>query len=208
MTTLYLIRHSEPFKIHRGTENLVDTVFEENKKNPLSVNGENLAYKTSLKEEFKDIDTIWSSDYVRAMSTAKYFAYNNDLKVNIDYRLGERIHGINDWSELPKDFEIKQFADENYKIGYGESRKEVKERMLEVINELLNEYKDKKILVVCHLTCLAFLLSNWIDISFAGPYKFKDKIILEDKFNFCESFKLTFDENNKLLDIENINTFI
>ena len=32
MTTLYLIRHSEPFKQHKGIEDLCDTLLEENKK--------------------------------------------------------------------------------------------------------------------------------------------------------------------------------
>ena len=151
------------------------------------------------------MDVVWASDYVRAMSTAKYFAYNNNLKVNVSYRLGERIHGIKNWNELPKDFERKQYDNENYKIGFGESKKEVTKRMLDVINELLDKYKDKRILVVSHSTALSFLLSNWCEINYEGPYKYNDKIISEGKWNFCAGFKLIFDENNKLVNIENIN---
>lgn len=35
-------------------------------------------------------------------------------------------------------------------------------------------------------------------------YIYKDKIILDEKINAPEVFKLTFDENNELLDIDNI----
>ena len=205
MTTLYLLRHSEPFKVHAGLEELYDTVLEENKKTPLSIHGEELAKEVSLKDEFKNLDVVWSSDYVRAMSTAKYFAANNNLKVNISYKLGERIHGINNWDELPKDFGKKQFQDENYKIGYGESRKEVTERMFSAINELLTKYKGKRILVVSHSTALTFLLSKWCEINLTGPYMCENKEIFKGKWNFCEGFKLIFDENNKLINIGNIN---
>ena len=59
------------------------------------------------------------------MATVKYFASANNLKVNIVEIFNERIHGVDSWNELPQDFELKQFNDENYKVGYGESQKEV-----------------------------------------------------------------------------------
>lgn len=33
----------------------------------------------------------------RTMFSAKYFAHNNSLKVEIDERFNERIHGVNTW---------------------------------------------------------------------------------------------------------------
>lgn len=122
-TIVYLIRHSETFKIHKGTINTSESLLIENEKTPLSINGEKLAEEMSLLKEFKNLDIVYSSNYVRAMSTAKYFASINDLKVNIDERFNERIHGINNYNELPEDFELKQLNDENYKIGFGETQK-------------------------------------------------------------------------------------
>lgn len=58
--------------------------------------------------------------------------------------MGERIFGINDWSELPENFELKQLLDENYKIGTGESQKEVRERMNNILIDILDKYKNKK----------------------------------------------------------------
>ena len=109
ITTVYLIRHSEPFKMHKGIFNVSENILIENQKSPLSINGEKMARKWSKKREFKNIDVVWSSNYVRTMSTAKYFAHRNNLKVNVDESFNERVHGVISWDDLPKNFEIKQF---------------------------------------------------------------------------------------------------
>ena len=49
----------------------------------------------------------------RAMSTAKYFAFNNNLKVNVDQKLNERIHEVTSYNDLPFGFEEYQFFGEN-----------------------------------------------------------------------------------------------
>ena len=200
-TIVYLIRHSEPFKQHKGIFNTTDNILIENQKSPLSINGEHLARKWSKKREFKNIDIVWSSNYVRTMSTAKYFAYKNNLKVNVDEGFNERIHGVNSWSDLPKDFETKQFEDENYKIGFGESQKEVKKRIYKTLMKVIDENKGKRILIVGHSTATAYLLSNWCEISYDSDYKFNNKTFFDGKWNYLETFKLIFDENNNLISI-------
>lgn len=204
MTTVYLMRHSEPFKEHRGIEDTRENILFSNIKTPLSVNGEHLAEKISTNSEFNNLDVVWSSNYVRTMSTAKYFAYRNNLKVNVSDKLGERIHGIKTWNELPSNFEIHQFEDENYKIDNGESQKEVRERLTSFIMSTLKMYKDKRILIVGHSTATAYLLKNWCDISYLDNYKFKENIFFNGKWNYCETFKLEFDENNDLISINNL----
>lgn len=122
MTTVYLCRHSIPFKEHRGIEiNSLDKLTI-NMMSPLSVLGEKKAEK--LSEYLNNIDIVWSSNYSRAMSTAKYIAYKNDLKVNVDERLGERIHGNLDNVDI-KEFYNNQMLYEDYKLDNGESRIEV-----------------------------------------------------------------------------------
>ncbi len=204
MTEIYLMRHSEPFKIHKGIEDVKESLILSNIKTPLSVNGEYLADELSKKDEFQNLDVVWSSNYVRAMSTAKYFAYRNNLKVNVTDKLGERVHGISSWSELPENFEEKQFNDHNFKIGNGESLNEVKDRMYKELLYLLNTYKNKKILLVSHATALTCLLSKWCKIEFLGDYKFNNEVIFDGNWNYCETFKLVFDDNNNLLSIENL----
>ena len=50
----------------------------------LSDNGEILAEELSDRAELKNIDVLYSSNYVRAISTAKYIAKKNNIKINID----------------------------------------------------------------------------------------------------------------------------
>lgn len=121
--------------------------------------------------------------------------------------MGERKFGISSWSELPEEFERKQFLDENYKIGNGESQKEVRERMLSALIQIINENKNRRIAIVSHATALSYLLKNWCNIEVVDDklrYSYKDKILLDGYFNYCETFKIDFDENNSIMDINNI----
>lgn len=88
-TIIYLIRHSEQYRdcIYNFSS---DSECVKNEKIILSVDGEKKAQLFAEQEELKKIDAIYSSNYTRAMATAKYIALNNNLKMNIDNRLGER----------------------------------------------------------------------------------------------------------------------
>ncbi|MBE6154969.1 MAG: histidine phosphatase family protein [Firmicutes bacterium] len=201
ITTIYLMRHSIPFKEHRGTTNTNETILIENEKSPLSIAGEKLAEEKSLQEEFKNLDIVYSSNYVRAMATAKYFAGANNLKVNIDEVFNERIHGVDSWSDLPQEFELKQFDDENFKVGYGESQKEVQTRMFNGLMKVLNENKGKRIAIISHSTAIAFLLKKWCEVFYDKEYTFNNKVFFNGKWEHLQSFKLEF-KDNELINIE------
>lgn len=205
-TIVYLVRHSEPFKKHMGIEKVNESQLFSNIKTPLSICGEKLAEKISNNNEFKNIDVVWSSAYVRAMSTAKYFAYNNNVKVNVDERFGERIHGCK-YSELPDKFEVKQALNENFKMPNGESQIEVRNRMYSALMEVINENKGKRILILTHSTAMLFLLLKWCKLNInedSFSLKYNDSTIFNaNNFIYCEIFKLTFDESNNVIDIKN-----
>jgi len=203
-TEIYLIRHSEPFKIHRGNTNTHESILIENEKSPLSINGEKMAEEFSNNDEFKNLDVVYSSNYVRAMSTAKYFAFNNNLKVDIDERFNERVHGVDSWSDLPVNFELNQFNDENYKVGFGESQKEVQARMYDGLVSAMSTSKGKRIAIVSHSTAIAFLLKMFSEVKYDGNYTYKGNEYFDGRWEHLETFKLIFDENNILLDIKNI----
>ena len=63
---------------------------EQNEKIILSVEGEAETKNLSKNKELEDVSKVWSSSYVRAISTAKYIAERNSLKINIDSSLNER----------------------------------------------------------------------------------------------------------------------
>lgn len=197
------MRHSIPFKEHKGIKNANESILIENEKSPLSIAGEKLAEEKSLQSEFQNLDIVYSSNYVRAMSTAKYFASANNLKVNIDEAFNERVHGINSWNELPQEFELKQFNDENYKIGYGENQKEVQERMYNGLMTVINQNRGKRVAIVSHSTSIAFLLKKWCEISYDSEYKFNNNVFFDGKWEHLQIFKLEF-ENDNLVNIKAI----
>ena len=171
MTTIYLIRHSKPLKVNNTFNN--DNLQLQNEKTCLSINGEILASKISKLDELQNIDILFSSNYVRTISTAKYIANENNLKINVIEELGERKFGINNWNELPENFEMKQFVDENYKIGNGESQKEVSDRMYNCLMEIIKECKGKRIAIVSHSTAILYLLKKFVDIDNQGNCTFE-----------------------------------
>ena len=199
MKTIYFMRHSEPLK--PMNINNSDTLQSQNEKWPLTINGEILAKEKSEHIELNNFDIVISSNYVRAISTAKYFTKD---KLFIDENFGERKFGIDNWDELPKNFGKKQFDYFNYKLPNGESINEVIKREYDSLINILNNYYDKKILIVGHSTAIASLFSRWCKINYNGNYEFNGKVFFDGKWNYCETFKLEFDNNNNLIKIENI----
>lgn len=205
MTTIYLIRHSKPMKVNNTFNS--DSLQIQNEKSSLSIEGEQLAQEKLNKKEFDNIDVLFSSNFVRTIQTAKYLAAKNNIEINIISDLGERKFGINSWDELPKNFERKQFLDENYKLGNGESQKDVRTRMYTTIMNIINKYPNKRIAIVSHATAISYLLKTWCDATVVDDkmrYSFNNKIILDGHINYCETINLEFDNENKLIDIKNI----
>lgn len=201
LTTIYLIRHSKPLKV--GILNNNDSLQIQNEKSVLSIEGEELAHKLSKLAELKNIDYIYSSNYVRALSTAKYIAHKNNVDILVDERFSERKHGVLSWDELPKDFEFKQFSDETFKMPNGENIKEVRKRMYEALNDILKKYCGKNVVILSHATAIASLLKTWCEVKYLEPYKFNGKEFFDGNWGYCEIFKLTFD-NQKLINIQNV----
>ena len=199
MTTLYFMRHSEVLKPQNIKND--DTLQLQNEKWVLTINGESIAKEKSQLEELKNFDYVYSSNYVRAISTAKYFTSN---EIRIDERFGERKFGINDWSELPPNFGEKQFKDFDYKLENGESINEVIQREEKALLDILKKYQGEKVLIVGHSTALASLFSKWCEINCTGSYKYNGVEFFDGKWNYCETFRLEFDDDNNLMSIENI----
>ena len=78
MTEIYFLRHSEILKANNIENN--DSLQIKNEKMILSINGEKLAYEKSQEAEMQNFDVVFSSNYVRTVSTAKYFTKD---KINI-----------------------------------------------------------------------------------------------------------------------------
>lgn len=206
-TIIYLCRHSEPIDMY---DNKNETMQLRNEKISLSVLGEEKARELSLLPELNNIDNVIASNYVRAIATAKYIAFNNKKDIEVIPEFGERKFGnINSWSDLPKGFSDKQIKDWNYKFEGGESFNEVCERMYFALQSVLKKYKGKKIFIVSHGTAISVLFSKIAHVEFydeenynRGIY-FNGKLIFDGKYDAPELFKLEY-EDEKLVDVKNI----
>ena len=197
-TLIYLIRHTQPIKIELKNVNNNDDCQIQNEKQVLSLKGEKQALELSKKDIFKNIDSVYSSKYVRAIETAKYIASENNISILIDERLGERKLGV---EEKPKEFWLEQMYNENTKAIGGENQKEVRKRMIESIEDILKNEKGKKVAVVTHATAMTFLLMNWCKLENAildgkkRKLSFNNKVVIDDSFNMPEVFELVFDDD-------------
>lgn len=196
MKTIYLVRHSEPIK-----DNTLP-----NKDIPLSKNGEELAKNMSEIIFNKNVDELWSSEYKRAIDTAKYISECNNIRINISGDFNERELGNTEG--VPKEFWLEQLYDEDVKVEDGESRKEVTERMLNGLNEVLN-YSSKTSVIVSHATAITFLLMHYCELKEASLegkrryFVFNGKTVINDSFKTPEIFKLSFEEA-QIISIERI----
>lgn len=205
-TIIYLIRHAKPLSNKYILKNVEDNYQIINEKQVLSIEGEYQSYKLSLNSELKNIDLVISSNYVRAISTAKYIVAENRCAFYIDDNLGERKIGT---EKKEKSFWLEQMLNENIKGIDGESQLEVRSRMLNVINDVLKNHKGKKVALVTHAAAMTFLLLNWCkldDVKLEGKRRkisFNNEIIIDDSFNTPEVFKLVF-EDDKIISINRI----
>lgn len=208
MTTLYLIRHSIKEK-NFGTLDLDDSFQIRNEKLILSCEGEEKALQLSKHLELQNIDELWSSNYVRAISIAKYISNNNNIKLNISSAFDERHYGEWDKDVNKEEFWINQFINKNLKNTNGESQVDVQNRMNAKIEEILNKNENKNIAIVCHNACILFYLLKFCVLEKAElnkklTIKFKDKLLIENDIMKSPSImKLEF-EGNKLLNISYI----
>lgn len=201
---IYLIRHSGPFVKINDYENLP---FEEQSKNMiLSVEAEKKAEIVSKIPELKNLDAIYCSNSSRAIETAKYIAYENSLNLNVENDLNERKFGIMYINEIPDGYIKRQFEDENYKIKNGESLVEVKERIKNFIDDIL-ENNINRVGIVLHGIGLMAYIQNFADVVFkndAFKITFNNNIVFNNIMKTPEIFKLEFDKNKDVVSIENV----
>ena len=105
---------------------------------------------------------------------------------------------------IPSNYNLKQFEDIDYKIGFGESIKEVKTRMYKALMKVLKTDAER-IAIVSHATAITALLLTWCGVDFNNySIKFNGKEFFDGQWGYCQTFKLEFNENNDLISIEDI----
>lgn len=202
ITEIHLIRHSKVLKIQK---NVNENSQISNEKIILSIEGEKKAEELSYIPELQNIDILYSSNYVRAISTAKYIADKNNININIDENLGERKLGnLKELEILGKDkkhsFTTEQLIDKNLKNKDGESRLEAEERINKCFNKIFKENIGKKVAIVSHGAILKFLIMKWCKLNDKFEIEFNKNII---KLDSPGIIKLIFEDEN-FIELKNI----
>lgn len=207
-TVVYLIRHSEVTA--KGNMKFIsanDSAQVQNEKAFLSVSGEKKAEELSKHPELQNIDAVYSSNYVRALETAKYVALENNTIVNVDDRLNERKIGQMGDMEW-KEFHRLQMKDFDFKLSGGESLNQTKKRIIEAMKNILMFETGNRVAVIGHSTAFTCLLSAWCEIG----HNYDDQIILsygdetvvDGRYSAPMVFKVVFDGMN-VVSVEYLN---
>lgn len=201
---VYLIRHSEQLKIKNEEEKNEQI---KNEKIILSVEGEKKAEKLSKIPQLQNIEQLWSSNYVRAISTAKYISKENNIKIKISSKLNERKLGdLETLKEMAKNkknsYTTEQLLNRKLKNKDGESCEEVSKRMKEKIQEIVEEGPEN-IAIVSHGAAIKFYLSNYCEIDEKINFIYNNKIIIKENLTSPDIIELEF-VNNKLNNINYI----
>jgi predicted acetyltransferase len=145
MKKIYLIRHCEA-EGQPAEASLTDNGFKQ---------------AEHLSEFFRGIpiDRIISSPYKRAVQTVEPLAQRINLEIEKNDLLTERIlssQNLSDWLEKLR----ATFDDQDLKFEGGESSSEAKERILTVIEEVLNS-EELNTIIVTHGNLLSLLLNHY-----------------------------------------------
>lgn len=145
--TYYGIRHGES---HSNTNGLLDSLGVN--PNPLTEKGKEQVKAAALELKQKGITKIITSPLERAQETAKIIADILGVSLEIEDRLREFNHG--DWNgktidELYND--NQEFATHlDYRVTNGETHRDVRARMMQVLFDIEKKYEGEKVLLVTH----------------------------------------------------------
>ena len=153
MTNLYFIRHAEP-----NYENHDDMTRELSAK---GLKDRELVTKFLMD---KQIDSVVSSPFKRAIDTVRDFADKNGMEITVIDAFRER--RVNSgWIEDFTSFSRKQWEDFTYKLSDGECLAEVQNRNIAALNKLLDDYKGQNVVIGSHGTALSTII-NYYDKTF------------------------------------------
>ena len=159
-TTIYMIRHAKsPFVVGQeltrelSTQGLID------------------AKKVADIMDNKKIDLIVSSPYKRAIQTIEEIATNKDIEIIVYEELRER--QLKGAFKLTED-EIYQaiktsFEDIDFHLTDGESIRDVQNRAIPVIKNLLNNYEGKTIIIGTHGNVMTIIM-NYFDKAYGYEF--------------------------------------
>jgi len=164
-TNIYFVRHAQP-----------DISIKEDMIRPLTEKGmadTKLVTKT-LKD--KNISAIYSSPYKRAYDTVKDLAQVIGVEINIVEGFRERkVDTV--WVDDFKTFSRKQWDDFDFKLECGECLREVQDRNVAALNDVLKNNLGRNVVVGSHGTALSTIINYFNpDFRYDGFWSIIDKM--------------------------------
>lgn len=152
VTTVYMIRHANsPF------------IFGEERTRELSLEGVMDSKKITDLMSKVEIDVIVSSSYTRAIQTIEGIANQKNIKIKVIEELRERqLKGA--YKLLDEEIQQaikKSYEDYDYFLSGGESVREVQNRSIPVIKNLLNQYEGKTIIIGTHGNIMTIIMNYY-----------------------------------------------
>lgn len=123
----------------------------------LTSEGAELSQNIIRKLEGLKIDKIYSSLMKRAIKTVEPFAIKNNMEINIDSRLAERVLTRENTEKFLL-YLKKSFFDYKLKFEGGESSEEAVARAMELLNEIRT---DENTLIVSHGNLIDLIINNF-----------------------------------------------
>jgi broad specificity phosphatase PhoE len=137
---------------------------------PLNTHGRNQARYLARFMRNVGMSALYASDLKRAAETAEILAERLGLKPTYDARLRER--NIGHWQGLTQE-EMSAWYPEEYQqllndrggfvVPDGESRNQMRERMIAAFNDYLKADQGETIGILSHSSAIRALLSQWMD---------------------------------------------
>lgn len=163
MTEVYFIRHAQS-----------DRTARDDRSRPLTPEGLKDSERAAEVLREKGITHIISSPYTRAIQTVSPLAGALKIRIETNDDLRERHAGK--WhGDRFFDFIEKQWADHDFKIEGGESLREVQERNVKALREIIKKYEGETIAVATHGTALSTIINY-----FYPKYGFEEFLKIAD----------------------------
>lgn len=195
VTNIYFVRHAQP-----------DISIKDDMLRPLTEKGMADTKRVTKVLKDRNIKAIYSSPYKRAYDTVKDLAEVTRLEINIVEGFRER-KVDNVWVDDFKAFSWRQWEDFNFKLECGECLREVQERNIAALNDVLKNNlgwsqkgtearlckQGSNIVVGSHGTALSTIINYYNpDFGYEGFWSIVDKMpyIMCFKFKNMEFFSM------------------
>lgn len=147
-TTIYFIRHAES-----------DAAVRDDAARPLTPKGQEDSFALARTMRTCGVDRIYSSPYRRTVDTVKGLAAETGLEIRLMEDFRER--RVGEWVEDFFCFAQKQWGNFHYKLDGGECLREVQERNLAALHDVLRECAGSSAAIGTHGIALGTLIHHY-----------------------------------------------